>query len=85
MYYGYNDNKQLVIADQEFIKLLGYSSFDKLVKGDIVNAVTFKKNTLSITQSNQHINADFNHTEMEGIMGSFYLIELKNISIEKTN
>jgi HPt (histidine-containing phosphotransfer) domain-containing protein len=85
MYYGYNDNKQLLIADQEFIKLLGYSTFDELIKGDIVNAVTFEKNRLSITQSNQHINADFSHTEMEGIEGSFYLIELKNISVEKTN
>ena len=84
MYYGYNDNKQLVIADQEFIKLLGYSSFNELIKGNVVNAVTFEKNKLSITQSNQHINADFIHTEMEGIEGSFYLIELKDISIEKT-
>jgi HPt (histidine-containing phosphotransfer) domain-containing protein len=85
MYYGYNDNKQLVIADQEFIKLLGYSSFNELIKGNVVNAVTFEKNKLSITQSNQHINADFIHTEMEGIEGSFYLIELKDISIEKTD
>jgi len=83
MYYGYNDNKQLVVADQEFIKLLGYSSFDELIKGNVVNAVTFEKNRLSITQTNQHVNADFKHTEIEGILGSFYLIELKNISIEK--
>jgi len=85
MYYGYNDNKQLVMADQEFIKLLGYSSFDELIKGNVVNAVTFEKNKLSITQTNQLVNADFKHTEIEGILGNFYLIELKNISIEKTN
>ena len=85
MYYGYNDNKELVIADQEFIKLLGYSSFDELIKGDIVNAVTFEKNKLSITQNNQHIDADFRHTDMEGINGSFYLIELKDVSVTKTN
>jgi HPt (histidine-containing phosphotransfer) domain-containing protein len=85
MYYGYNDDKKLVIADQEFIKLLGYSSFDELIKENIVNAVTFEKNKLSITQTNQQVNADFSHTEIEGILGSFYLIELKNISIEKTN
>ncbi len=84
MYYGYNDNKQLVIADQEFIKLLGYSSFDELIKSNIVNAVTFEKNKISIAQPNQNVNANFSHTEMEGIEGSFYLIELKEISIEKT-
>ena len=85
MYYGYNDNKQLVMADQEFIKLLGYSSFDELIKGNVVNAVTFEKNKLSIKQSNQQVHADFKHTEIEGTLGSFYLIELKNISVEKTD
>jgi len=84
MYYGYNDNKQLVVADQEFIKLLGYSSFDKLIKGNIVNTITFEKNRISIEQTNQNVNADFKHTEMEGTLGNFYLIELKDISVKKT-
>jgi len=83
MYYGYNDNKQLVVADQEFIKLLGYSSFDELIKGNILNAITFEKNRISIEQTNQNVNADFKHTEMEGTSGNFSLIELKDISINR--
>jgi len=85
MYYGYNDDKQLVMADQEFIKLLGYNKFNELLKDDIVKAVTFQKNKISIEQKAQSINADFTHTEVEGTMGSFYLIELKNIAIQKAN
>ena len=85
MYYGYNDNKELVIADQEFIKLLGYSSFDELIKDNIVSRITFEKSKLSITQSHQEIHAKFNHTDIEGRNGSFYLIELRDISSTKTN
>jgi len=85
MYYGYNDDKQLVMADQEFIKLLGHNNFNELLKDDIVKAVTFQKNKISIEQKAQSVNADFTHTEVEGTMGSFYLIELKNIAIQKLN
>jgi len=83
MYYGYNDNKQLVMADQEFIKLLGHSHFEELLKDDIVKAVTFQKERLSIKQKNQNVHAEFTHTEIEGILGSFYLIELKNSTIQR--
>jgi HPt (histidine-containing phosphotransfer) domain-containing protein len=85
MYYGYNDDKKLVMADQEFIKLLGYNHFDEILKEDIVKAVTFQKNRISIKQTAQNINANFTHTEIEGTLGSFYLIELKNITIQKTD
>jgi len=30
MYYGYNDNKELILADEEFINILGFSSFDEV-------------------------------------------------------
>ena len=84
MYYGYNDNKQLVIADQEFIELLGYNNFDEMAKNNIINTIKFEKNKISIEQANQTINADFSHTEIEGLLGSFYLIELKDIYIKNS-
>jgi len=83
MYYGYNDNKQLVVADQEFIKLLNYNSFDELVKENIINAIRFEKNIISIEQTDQNINANFKCTQMEGTLSKFYLIELENVSINK--
>ncbi|SFV53236.1 antigen 332, putative [hydrothermal vent metagenome] len=82
MYYGYNDNKELVIADREFIKLLGYNNFDELSKNNVINAIKLEKNKISIKQSNQTVNADFNHTEIESILGNFHLIELKDIYIK---
>jgi len=85
MYYGYNDNKQLIMADDAFIKLLGYTTFNKLVEDNIIKNFKFENNKLSLTQENKIINAEFVHTEAYGTMGTFYLIELQNISIKKSS
>lgn len=84
MYYGYNDNKELVVADQEFINLLGYNSFSELNEANIVEAVIFEKNKISISLTNRYIDADFTDNKVESKFGSFYLVELKNISEGKT-
>ena len=83
MYYGYNDNKQLVMADEAFIELLGYDSFNELIEEKIIDFIKFENNKIVIEQNNQKINSDFSHHEIYGTMGEFYLVELKNITVEK--
>ncbi len=83
MYYGYNDNKQLVMADEAFIELLGYDSFNQLIEGNIIDYIKFENNKIVIEQNNQKINSDFSHHEIYGTIGEFYLVELKNITVEK--
>ena len=83
MYYGYNDKKQLVMADEAFIELLGYNSFDELSQNDIVDSIKFENNKVIIEQEHQKINSDFSHHEIYGTMGEFYLVELKNVTVEK--
>ncbi len=83
MYYGYNDNKQLVMADEAFIELLGYDSFNQLIEGNIIDYIKFENNKIVIEQNNQKINSDFSHHEIYGTIGDFYLVELKNITVEK--
>ena len=83
MYYGYNDNKQLVMADEAFIKLLGYNSFNELVEVNIIESLKFENNRLLIEQEEQKISSDFLHYEIYGTLGEFYLVELKNVNVEK--
>ena len=83
MYYGYNDNKQLVMADEAFIELLGYNSFNELIEGNIIDSLKFENNKIVIEQNDQKINSDFSHHEIYGTIGEFYLVELKNITVEK--
>lgn len=83
MYYGYNDNKQLIMADKTFIELLGYTTFNELIEANIIDCLNFENKKISIEHKNQKISADFIEHDASGKMGKFYLIELKNIHIEK--
>jgi len=84
MYYGYNDNKELILADEEFIKLLGFSSFKELTNANIMKNLTFENKRMVITQQHQKIDADFSHHEMYGVKEEFYLVELQDIIIKET-
>jgi len=83
MYYGYNDNKQLVMADEAFIELLGYDSFNEIIEKSIVDSIKFENNKVVIEHKNQKISSDFSHHEIYGSAGDFYLVELKNLTVEK--
>ena len=83
MYYGYNNSKQLIMADEAFIELLGCNSFKELLEENIVESLKFENSKVIIEHNNQKINSDFSHHEIYGSMGDFYLVKLKNIIIEK--
>lgn len=83
MYYGYNNNKQLIMADEAFIELLSYTSFHELIEENIINRLEFKDKEIFINQTHQNIHADFSEYAMHGDMGAFYLVELKNVRVTK--
>ncbi len=82
MYYVYNDDKELILADEAFIELLGFKSFQELNKSDIMSNLTFENKRIVIRQKQQTINADFLHQEMYGTQGEVYLVELQDIQIQ---
>lgn len=83
MYYGYNDDKELILADEAFIEILGFKSFQELHTSDIMKRLKFDNSKLVITQNHQIIRSDFLHHEMYGINEQFYLVELQSINIDK--
>jgi len=83
MYYGYNDNRELILADEAFIELLGYSSFQELRTSNIMNQLKFDNDKVVISQDEQIIHSDFLHHEVFSIDESFYLVKLENVTIEK--
>jgi len=84
MYYGYNDDKEIVLADEAFMELLGFNSFEELRTSTIMDNLNFENKRIIIKQDDQTINSDFLHHEMYGINKEFYLVELQDIQIEKT-
>ena len=85
MYYGYNDEKEIVLADEAFISLLGFNSFKALRTSDIMNNLKLDNKQLVIKQKNQTINSDVTQHEMYGINEKIYLLELQDIQIEKND
>jgi len=83
MYYGYNDDKELILADEAFIELLGFSSFQELSTSNIMNNLQFENKKIIINQAYQTINATFSHHEVYAKDEEFYLVELKEVNIEK--
>jgi len=83
MYYGYNDERELILADQAFIELLGFNSFKELRASTIMDDLKFENKKIVIKQDFQEINSDFLHFDMYGEYEEFYLVELKNVQIEE--
>ncbi len=83
MYYGYNDDKELILADKEFIELLGFLSFEELKTSNIMSNLTFEDKQIVIKQEKQLINANFIEYKMYEIKGVVNLIELKDIRIKE--
>jgi len=85
MYYGYNDDNKLIMADRSFIKILGFNKFNELVEANIIKALKLENNKISIVQKNQTIDADFTLSSAEGESGVFNLIGLTNVTIERNS
>ncbi len=82
MYYGYNDAQEIVFADEAFIALLKFNSFNALQTSDVMSKIKFKEKQFSITQEEQTINAHSSRHEIFSKDGLFYLIELDEIQVE---
>lgn len=83
MYYGYNNKKELILADEAFIELLGFNSFKELRTSNIIEDLKFEDTKIVINQDYQTINSNFLQHEMYGVNEDFQLIELYDINIEK--
>ncbi len=85
MYYGYNDEKNIVLADEEFITLLGFNSFKELSSSTVINNIKFKDEKITIKDKQQTIDAIFLHHEVTSTHGDFYLVELQNVNLVSKN
>ena len=81
MYYGYNDKKELILADEAFIELLGFHSFNELSSSDMMQHLKVEERHVVIKQPQQEINANFTQHKMVGKEGKFYLVALEDITI----
>lgn len=84
MYYGYNTNNELILADEAFINLLGYSTFEELSRHNVQQSISFENNKLSIKLPEKKIEANFTKIKLYAQNGGVHLIKLSNV-IEAAN
>ncbi|MCH9740329.1 MAG: Hpt domain-containing protein [Epsilonproteobacteria bacterium] len=84
MYYGYNNNKQLILADNEFLDLLGYATFNTLLEDKTTENIKFENNKLTLSLSNKKIEANYTETKLHTSTEEITLVKLSNI-IESSN
>jgi len=79
MYYGYNEKKELILADKKFIELLGYATFNELLTAKTINSITFENNKLEFLDQDKKIVANFKKSMLYTIDETLTLIELSNV------
>jgi len=79
MYYVYNKSSKVLMADSEFIKLLGFKRFDELSKSSVINSIKFEKGKFVVTLEKKIIKADFLETKLFKNGGEATLVKLTNV------
>jgi len=84
MYYGYDENKQIIMADMEFIELLGYKEFKDIIENKIASNIKFENQQIYIEQKDKNIKANYAKTLFYTNSDDITLVKLSNI-IETKN
>jgi len=85
MYYGYNDKKELILADKELIELLGYATFNELLTAGSINSITFENNKLEFVNKDRKIAANFKKSTLYTDNESLTFMELSNVIETSSN
>ncbi len=84
MYYGQNNKKQITMADQEFIELLGYKNFNDIIKNNIAKNIKFENSKIHLNLSDKSIKANYSTTKFLTDSEPIEILKLSNI-IETKN
>jgi len=79
MYYIYDKNSKVLMADSEFITLLGFKNFDELDRSSVINSIKFEKGKFVITLEKKIIKADFIETKLFRKEAEATLVKLTNV------
>jgi len=79
MYYGYNDKKELILADKELIELLGYTTFNELLSSKSIDDITFESDKLEFLNNDKKIVANFKKSTIYTNIEPLTFIALSNV------
>ena len=85
MYYGYSSREKILMADEEFIELLGFKSIGDIIKSNIADTIKFENSKIYISLNDSTIKANYSkillHTQKDDIK----IVKLSNVIITKNS
>ncbi len=79
MYYGYNKQEKILMADKEFIELLGGESIRDIVKNSITDSIRFENSKIYITLKDKTIQANFIEIALYTLTDEIRIVKLSDI------
>jgi hypothetical protein len=79
MYYGYNNREKILMADREFIELLGRKTINDIIDSDLFDNVRFEDEKIYITLKNRTIKASFIENTLYMKTDEVKIVKLSNI------
>ncbi len=79
MYYGYNKKEKILMADIEFIRLLGCESINDIIKNGIADSIRFKDGEIYIKLKDKTIKANFIENIFYTTTDEIRVVKLSNI------
>jgi HPt (histidine-containing phosphotransfer) domain-containing protein len=79
MYYGYNKKEKILMADREFIELLGYKSVNEIINSGIGDSIKFEDGVIYITLKKKTIKASFIETVFYTTNDEIKILKLSNV------
>ncbi|NPA61058.1 MAG: hypothetical protein GXO06_02085, partial [Epsilonproteobacteria bacterium] len=64
MYYIYDNSSRILMADMDFIKILGFSSFSELSRSSLLKNIKIEREKLLIDMDKRAIKANFVEIEL---------------------
>ncbi len=85
MYYGYSSREKILMADDEFIELLGFKNIEDVIKSNITDTIKFENSKIYISLNNSTIKANYSKILLHAQKDDIKIVKLSNIIITKNS
>ncbi len=85
MYYGYSSREKILMADEEFIELLGFKSIGDVIKSNIADTIKFENSKIYISLNDSTIKANYSKILLYTQKDDIKIVKLSNIIITKNS
>ena len=85
MYYGYSSREKILMADEEFIELLGFKNIKDVIQSNIADTIKFENSKIYISLNDSTIKANYSKIILHAQKDDIKIVKLSNIIITKNS